>query len=553
MLKSGAIFIFRCIKMPPPYNSLSTLSVVLKQAFNKLFSKSGALVCLKIATVFLYIACCYFFARFALTGLGDHFSSRKTLALTLFITLLCASKKSFYFLILPTSILVSIYSPIGFEYGSPDLQAVISLYSTDVAESIEFLSLISFSSYIKALSIILLPFIAYYIATFVNLKPWRNKTYVCLVIGTLVFLLRPTEFINRSITAVNDLESSISELEKYANKSSWGQSLSQTKNRDFVLVIGESARKDYFHIYGYPIRNTPFLDNVPGVFVDGLTAGGTYTIGSLRLMLTHGIQETWQPRYDFNFVDLAKSAGIDVTWISNQGYIGQYDTPISSIGHRANKSIFPNKGAYDKVNLSDFVLLKILSKELRNITNGGSRLFVLHTIGSHPDACSRLNDFPEQYKVQTQKLSYVACYVSTIKKTDLFLSRLYEQMKQHEAKTGRSFSILYFSDHGQVHRELDGKIYINNNYASKLHYDVPLIRIDSDATQREVLNSKKSGLLFTAGLANWLQIKNSQVPEYDLFDGVNDKTDFGLSEKIKQIKLSPDPAIDITNVLVKEH
>ncbi len=25
--------------MPPPYNSLSTLSVVLKQAFNKLFSK----------------------------------------------------------------------------------------------------------------------------------------------------------------------------------------------------------------------------------------------------------------------------------------------------------------------------------------------------------------------------------------------------------------------------------------------------------------------------------------------------------------------------------
>ena len=60
-------------------------------------------------------------------------------------------------------------------------------------------------------------------------------------------------------------------------------------------------------------------------------------------------------------------------------------------------------------------------------------------------------------------------------------------------------------------------------------------------------------MLFTAGLASWLQIKNPQVPKYDLFDGVNDKTDFGLSEKIKQIKLSPDPAIDITNVLVKEH
>ena len=131
-------------------------------------------------------------------------------------------------------------------------------------------------------------------------------------------------------------------------------------------------------------------------------------------------------------------------------------------------------------------------------------MYVLHTIGSHPNACSKLDDLEEPYKVSNSSLDYVSCYVSTIKKTDVFLSKLYELMNENYKSSGRKFSIIYFSDHGQVHVERDGKIIINNNKVSKYHYDIPLIRIDSDATERRWLDSKKSGLLFTAGLAHWM-------------------------------------------------
>ena len=124
-------------------------------------------------------------------------------------------------------------------------------------------------------------------------------------------------------------------------------------------------------------------------------------------------------------------------------------------------------------------------------------------------------------------------------------------MNENYKSSGRKFSIIYFSDHGQVHVERDGKIIINNNKVSKYHYDIPLIRIDSDATERRWLDSKKSGLLFTAGLAHWMGIETPLLPVYDLFDGVDDQEDFGLSEKIKQITTPDDPAIDISDCLIK--
>ena len=57
-------------------------------------------------------------------------------------------------------------------------------------------------------------------------------------------------------------------------------------------------------------------------------------------MLTHADTKMWSPRYDLNVIDLAKSAGLKTIWLSNQGFIGEHDTPISSIGYRADESYF---------------------------------------------------------------------------------------------------------------------------------------------------------------------------------------------------------------------
>lgn len=520
-------------------------------AHNKFNSKSLKRNFLYILGVLLFLICCFFCAKYSVIGLGETVEkSRKTLILTLFLTFLCASKSTYKFFVLPVALLVSLYSPVGFEYGPPDMQATLSFYATDMAESIEFVSMIPAKTYLKAILISLLPFIAYRIALLINLQPWKNKTYVLCMIGFLVILLKPTSFIDKSLDAIDASEKALTELNRYVSKSSWGASISSTQNKDYILVIGESARRDYFHIYGYPVENTPFLDNGPVTIVNGLTSGDTYTVGSLRLMLTHGNQEKWEPRYDLNLIDMAKSANIETTWISNQGLIGRHDTPIAAIGNRADQSFFPNKQAYNKKNFSDFLLLSIFDKQIIKETNR-SRLFVLHTLGSHANACAKLEDFPDVYKVNDLKLRYVACYVSTIKKTDNFLEKLYTRMKKHEVESGRPFSILYVGDHGQAHREHNGQVVLVNNLKSKYHYDIPLILIESDSKEKRLLESKKSGLLFTAGLAHWMNIKNDLLPAYDLFDGKNDDRDFGLNEKIGAITTPKDPAIDIRNVLIQ--
>ncbi|MEM8348859.1 hypothetical protein Q4R91_00005, partial [Morganella morganii] len=106
--------------------------------------------------------------------------------------------------------------------------------------------------------------------------------------------------------------------------------------------------------------------------------------------------------------------------------------------------------------------------------------------------------------------------------------------------------MIYFSDHGLIHNEIDGKIYLNNSQVSKLHYEIPLFMTSSDATEHKACKSFKSGLNFTNGIAGWLGIKNEHLQsDYSLFDCQDDPDDYGLQEKIKNFPAELDPAIDI--------
>ena len=316
-----------------------------------------------------------------------------------------------------------------------------------------------------------------------------------------------------------------------------------------MLIIGESVRRDYMHVYGYPVQNTKFIESSPAIVVDGLTSGGPYTIESLRLMLTLPNKKTWRPDFSRNIVDLANKAGIETFWFSNQGYIGKYDTPISAIAVKSKNVIFLNKSSYDTAHYSDTTLLPILHDHVQKESRG-ARLFVLHTMGSHPNACERIKEMKKPYRHSDETKSEVACYVSSIKYADEMLGEIYRFMVDRKKITGRSFSILYFADHGLAHVE-EGKILLGNYYISKLHFNIPLVMIDSERVGPKFIKSKKSGLSFTEGLAHWMNISNPYLVSYDLFDGKSDPQDYGLSDKIKAIKHPLDPAIDITDGLIE--
>ena len=479
-------------------------------------------------------------------GLNSPHKFLNIVPIFVFLCFFIPEKITFWWVVFPLSVLICLFSPVSYVYGNIDYQVLISIIATNVGEASEFLQQVPIKIYLKAVLVPALALLAYFVSKKIAINPWNKKVLVFISVGVLTVYTKPTDFFYNFFSVYKETNDNLDELKKYVNSSSWTNVVSDKDEKDYVIILGESARKDYFHLYGYPIANTPFLDTVSGItVVDGFTSGGVYTIGSLTNMLTDGEKLAWKPRYDRNLIDLANSAGIKTYWLSNQGYIGVFDTPVTAIANRSQEKIFLCKQKNASKNISDFSLLPVFQEKLNNNVKG-KRLFILHTIGSHPDACRRVLDLKDSFKSRDYYFEYVACYISSIKKADLFISNVYDALNRHKVRTGRKFSIIYVSDHGQIHSELGGRLKLHNNAISKFHYDVPLIKIDSQGKGRFFVKNEKSGLNFTAGIASWLGIEaEGQLEKYDLFDGVSDQTDFGLRNQIESISGEPDPAVVI--------
>ncbi len=448
-------------------------------------------------------------------------------------------KVTFYAIFVPIIITWALYSPIALTNGAPTYQHVISLFATNFAEAREFFSTIPEKNYLS------MPWLFMLTSGFWWL---RKKTYISLeqkqailIISLIILIVKAPIFslYQSSFQAYVKVRQDTQRIFDLTNKNSWGKTwVDESAYDDYVLIIGESARKDYHHAYGYPIENTPFMSSANGMLVDGLVSAGNYTIGSLRLMLTKPDTKNWEPNYDLNLVDLANSAGFVTYWFSNNSFGGSGAYPITAIGIKSQHYHFlKNPGQ-----ASDFELLPYWKKALNKPTTD-RRFFVLDIYGSHPDFCKRISDFRLLVPEEQSTSRYLNCYVSSIAKTDAFIKRVYETMVENKTKTQRSFSIIYFADHGFCGR--DGRFLSAGRCKDMAQYAVPLFKVSSDDVKREEVKSFKSGLNFLEGLANWMKIKNLKIdPHYSLFDAKSDKSDYGLVKNILNGKSNPDPYVD---------
>lgn len=161
-------------------------------------------------------------------------------------------------------------------------------------------------------------------------------------------------------------------------------------------------------------------------------------------------------------------------------------------------------------------------------------------------------DVPNKFIASDEKYKYLTCYINTILKTDVFVERVFNLLKKNEIENGRKFSMIYFAGHGQAHYYNSNKVSLNNNSTSALHYEIPLIKIDSYSFDRKINKSRKYGVRFVDGLANWMGIENKNISAYDLFDGVNDEYDYGYRKILAEKKPIDDPAIDLRPYLTKK-
>ncbi|VTU08591.1 sulfatase [Actinobacillus porcinus] len=454
------------------------------------------------------------------------------------------------------SIVCAIYIPEAIFYGKPSIGIIASLFETNVQESFEYLQSLPAYTYLISLSFFLFSLGFAYFSLKINRTLFKKRYLVLfLVFSVIATLYKPYSnakkgkgfyfsdtrvsllgfyFVNYQL--INAYQVEKTNLEKLKNISpTWNILSVNPKYQDYILVIGESMRRDYLSLYGYPKNTTPFLDQTKGVVLANYISAAPNTQPSLLRSLYHYQGDNTQ--YQNNIVTLAKQAGFETYWLSNQGMTGGFDTVAARVGSRADITYFTKQLSDSAININDRKLLPIFSTYLKQISNK-PRLFILHLMGSHPEFCQRIDNLPSFELVNKD----MACYLESIKQTDSLIKNIIEELNL----THHRYSLIYFSDHGLSHTDKesnDVNLRVGNQY--KENYQVPFIKISSDDQDKITISAPRSAFNFIFGFAQWLGIKEMSLDNgYQFFSETPDNIEvFDWHNLINYEQLSSDPAL----------
>lgn len=237
-----------------------------------------------------------------------------------------------------------------------------------------------------------------------------------------------------------------------------------------ILIIGESARRDHFSLYGYEKVTNPLLaeDNVTSLIAN---SAATYTTAGVKAILDH--QPTGKlyeilPNYMYR-------TGVDVIWrTSNWGeppvHIEKYHTV------RDLKKMYPD--ADDRY---DGILLTGLKEEIMS-SEKDKILVILHTNTSHGPTYNK--KYPAEFERFTPVCTTVEmskanpqelmnAYDNSVLYTDYIIHSAIEILKEF---TDRRTCMLYVSDHGESLGE--GNLYMHGvpmSIAPKEQVEIPFI------------------------------------------------------------------------------
>ncbi len=277
------------------------------------------------------------------------------------------------------------------------------------------------------------------------------------------------------------------------------------KYNTYIVVIGESMRKDFMSLYGFREKTTPFIDSLPKKFIRNYIATAVNTTLSVPRVLAYS-DGNGTLKEENNIITLAKLAGFKTYWISSQGYVGKYNTSASRIANFADYKYFND--------WDDYGLLPSIESALKSPEK---KIIFVHIVGSHENPCHRLSDYGEKYK--TKKGKIIDCYVSTYNKTDDVIKKIFRLLKVSET----SYSLAYFSDHALniVGKEGGFKIYRDDSVRQS--YEIPFFISSSDDLVSEEINVTRSAYNFFKYFPTWIGVTTNLTPKgYDIFSDIND-------------------------------
>ncbi|WP_315382757.1 phosphoethanolamine transferase [Microvirgula aerodenitrificans] len=265
----------------------------------------------------------------------------------------------------------------------------------------------------------------------------------------------------------------------------------------YVVVIGESARRQSMNLYGYPQPDTPQANAQRQnmlLFNDAIAAA-PITVLAVPLSLSIASPDRFELHdYADNIIGLAGEAGYRTYWLSAQDAYGNYSNAVTAIALNAREKAWVSGD-------HDFSLLPHLDKTLQQ---PGRKVIFLHLMGSHSSACER---FPSGAAVLHEQGSYDSCYVNSIRYTDSLLGQVFARLK------GLRASVLYYSDHGQERTPDNGGTYYHGGeYPSQEAYRVPQFIWYSDAVPRDRTRTGQVNAPYSTAdnyylMMNWLGIR----------------------------------------------
>ncbi|HFV0599380.1 TPA: sulfatase-like hydrolase/transferase, partial [Escherichia coli] len=208
----------------------------------------------------------------------------------------------------------ALYAPAGMTYGKINNSFIVALLQTTADEAAEFTGMIPVYHFLVSAAILV------FMVIFWRTHHRGHRNWLALLLFVLCSVNSwPLRMVKGIVVGTTD---TLREMQRYKQLSQHGADnwkiLPGTPLYDtIVIVTGESVRRDYMSVYGYPVPTTPWLNTAPGLFIDGYTSAAASTVPSLSRTLIYDYEQN--PDSGNNVVALAAKAGYSTWWISNQG------------------------------------------------------------------------------------------------------------------------------------------------------------------------------------------------------------------------------------------
>ena len=284
------------------------------------------------------------------------------------------------FLFLP-SVLEFIYA-VRFETGWDD-SAVDAVMQSNPLEYIAFTSeFFSPVHYFLFLFSLLVPnLMIIWIRRCVSTKLW-NKRWFSILLPAFFFM--PSAY--GALEGYFAYQSELANWKKELKKRQLGTVVAETYRADesFLVIIGESATRRHWSLYGYERNTTPEMDSMEDLLVfRDLISSHSHTNPALGKALTSSLVSDPNTYAAPSIIDLANAAGFKTYWLSNQQRMGPYDNAVSVLAEAATRKKFINLGFKKSLDSKSFdeSLLPLLQDILAEPEK--RKLIVVHLFGSH--------------------------------------------------------------------------------------------------------------------------------------------------------------------------